>query len=113
MANKKYIVTASSAVVPGEGFHVGGGVYIFELEADTLDALAKQYPTAFTEVPKSEFDETKKKTSSAGSVTGSALTQPESAPPAEEKSKPEEEEVLKVTKVKAPETPVKPKKGKS
>ena len=108
---KKYIVTASSAVVPGEGFHVGGGVYVFELEADVLACLVKKYPTAFTEVPKAEFDETKKKTFSTGSVIGSAPTQLKSAPPAEEKSKVEEDEVLKVSKVKAPEKPQK-KKGK-
>jgi len=108
---KKYIITASSGVVPAEGFHVGGGVYAFELEADVLAGLVKEYPTAFTEVPKAEYDETKKKIFSAGSVIGSAPSQPTSAPPAEEKSKVDEVEVLKVSKVKAPEKPQK-KKGK-
>tara|TARA_Y100001973_G_C5027400_1_gene246279 strand:- start:297 stop:635 length:339 start_codon:yes stop_codon:yes gene_type:complete len=110
---KKYIVTASPGVVPAGGYHVGGGVYVFELEEKVLSDLQKKYPTAFDVVSKEEYEDTKKKTSLPSSVIESAPTQPPSAPPAEEKSKPEEEEVLKVTKVKAPETPAKPKKGKS
>ena len=106
----KYIVTASPGVVPANGFHVGGGVYAFELEENVLGSLLKKYPTAFDVVNKKEYEETKKKTLSPGSVVESAPTPPQSAPPAEEKSKPEEEEVLKVSKVKAPEAPKK--KGK-
>tara|TARA_Y100000004_G_scaffold196480_1_gene266623 strand:+ start:6999 stop:7334 length:336 start_codon:yes stop_codon:yes gene_type:complete len=109
---KKYIVTASPGVVPAGGYHVGGGVYVFELEDKVLADLQKQYPTAFDVVSKEEYEETKKKTSSPSSVIESAPTQPPSAPPAEEESKVEVEEALKVTKVKAPEAPKK-KKGKA
>ena len=109
---KKYIVTASPAVVPVEGYHVGGSVYVFELEDKVFADLHKQYPTAFTEVNNEEYEETKKNTSSPSSVIPSAQTQPPSAPPAEEDSKVEVEEALKVTKVKAPEAPKK-KKGKA
>ena len=108
---KKYIVTASPGVVPADGYHIGGGVYAFELEDKALAELKKAYPTAFDEVSKKEFEDTKKNISSPSSVIESAPTQAQSAPPAEEESKAEVEEVLKVSTVKTPETPKK-KKGK-
>ena len=109
---KKYIVTASPGAVPTEGFHAGGGVYLYELEDSVLAGLQEKYPTAFSVVSKKEYDEGKKKISSSGSVIESASTPPQNAPPAEEEVKVEEEDVLKVSKVKAPEAPKK-KKGKS
>ena len=105
----KYIVTASPGAVPAVGYHVGGGVYVYEIEGKALADLKKKYPTAFDEVSKEEFSAAKKKILSPGSVIESAPTQPPSAPPVAEESKPEEEEVLKVSKVQEPEK----KKGKS
>ena len=46
----KYIVTASPGAVPAEGYHVGGGVYVYEIEGKALADLKKKYPTAFDEV---------------------------------------------------------------
>jgi hypothetical protein len=109
---KKYIVTASPGVVPTEGYHAGGGVFLYELEENVLAGLQEKYPSAFDVVDKKEYDEGKKKILSSGSVIESASTPPLNAPPAEEEAKVEEEDVLKVSKVKAPEAPKK-KKGKS
>jgi len=107
---KKYIVTASPGVLPSEGYHAGGGVYLYELEESILAGLQEKYPTAFAVVGKKEYDEAKKKILSSGSVIESASIAPPNAPPAEEEVKVEEEEVLKVSKVKAPEAPKKKKK---
>ena len=109
---KKYIVTASPGAVPAEGYHAGGGVYLYELDESILAGLQKKYPTTFSVVDKKEYDEGKKKILSSGSVIESASTPPPNAPPVEEEVKAEEEDVLKVSKVKAPEAP-KQKKGKS
>ena len=106
---KKYIVTASPGVVPTEGYHSGGGVYLYELEESVLAGLQEKYPTAFAVIEKKEYDEGKKNILSSGSVIESASIPPPNAPPAEE-AKVEEEEVSKVSKVKAPEAPKKKKK---
>jgi len=109
---KKYIVTASPGVVPSEGYHVGGGVYLYELEESVLAGLQKKYPTAFDVVDKKEYDEAKKNISSSGSVIESASTPPPNAPPAEEEVEVTEAEALKVGKVKEPEKKSKEKKSK-
>jgi hypothetical protein len=107
---KKYIVTASPGAVPAEGYHAGGGVYLYELEDTVFAGLQEKYPTAFAVVDKKEYDAGKKNILSSGSVIESASTPPPDAPPVEEEAKAEEEEVLKVSKVKAPEAPKKKKK---
>jgi len=100
---KKYIVTASPGAVPSEGFHAGGGVYLYELEESILAGLQEKYPTAFAVVDKKEYDEAKKKILSSGSVIESASIAPPNVPPAEEEVKVTEAEALKVGKVKKPE----------
>jgi hypothetical protein len=109
---KKYFVTMNSHLVSEPGISASRGSWLYEMDGKEVDELVKKHPGSFTILTKEEYEAEKKMISSSGSVIESASTPPPNAPPAEEEVKAEEEDVLKVSKVKAPEAP-KQKKGKS
>ena len=109
---KKYFITTASHLVPVQGI-MAGGVSLYEMEDSQFKELCdKQNPASFHVLTKEEYEAQKKMVSLSGLPTESAQTQPLHAQPAEEDKTAEEEDVLKVSKVKAPEAPNQ-KKGKS
>tara|TARA_B100001094_G_C18023173_1_gene716205 strand:+ start:150 stop:473 length:324 start_codon:yes stop_codon:yes gene_type:complete len=104
---KIYFVTTASHLVPVEGI-LSDGVMLYEMEEKDFKKLSS--PGSFHELTKSEYDAEKKMASSKGFLIGSEQIQQPPAQAAEE-DKLDESEILKVSKVKAPEKPQK-KKGK-
>tara|TARA_R100000808_G_C2153203_1_gene163237 strand:- start:5429 stop:5764 length:336 start_codon:yes stop_codon:yes gene_type:complete len=109
---KKYFVTMASHLISEPGISASRGSWLYEMEGEKVDELVKNHPGSLTILTKEEYDAEKKMMFSSGSATGSQLTQPPPAPPAEEDVEVTEAEALKVSKVKEPEKKSN-KKGKS